>query len=152
MLGKCAFWNQTANSWDSRGCKTLSEREGSLTCACSHLTSFAVVQDTVQYVGSVLLSAGDLEREVHTDERRTRAAWTAMVSSGVPYLWGLFNPPSPHIMLNRPRIVSPASPEQREAAMYHTTRHLLRLHGLPDPLRIFVVPCHRISSVAWDCC
>jgi hypothetical protein len=63
-LRKCAFWNQTASDWDSRGCETLSENGGSLNCACSHLTSFGVVQDTVQYVNSILLSAGELKKEV----------------------------------------------------------------------------------------
>jgi hypothetical protein len=58
-LRKCAFWNQTANSWDSRGCETLSEIDGSLTCACSHLTTFAVVQDNVQSVSSTILSAAE---------------------------------------------------------------------------------------------
>lgn len=63
-LGKCAFWNTSGNAWDSNGCMTLAEVGGALTCTCSHLTSFAVVQDTVQYVNALLLSAGELKKEV----------------------------------------------------------------------------------------
>lgn len=65
-LSKCAFWNTTAHGWDSHGCETLAEGDGWLTCTCSHLTSFAVVQDTVQYVNALLLSAGELKKEVCT--------------------------------------------------------------------------------------
>lgn len=37
---------------------------GQAVCECSHLTTFAVVADTVDYVQAVLLSAGDIDAEV----------------------------------------------------------------------------------------
>ncbi|KAM9242404.1 adhesion G protein-coupled receptor E5 isoform 6-T6 [Dugong dugon] len=42
----CAFWeydNDTGGHWATTGCQTLGSRNGSTTCRCSHLSSFAIV-------------------------------------------------------------------------------------------------------------
>ncbi|XP_075404277.1 adhesion G protein-coupled receptor E5 isoform X2 [Tenrec ecaudatus] len=42
----CAFWkadNKGSGYWATQGCKTLGSRNGSTTCECEHLSSFAIL-------------------------------------------------------------------------------------------------------------
>ncbi|XP_033097906.1 adhesion G-protein coupled receptor G2-like [Anneissia japonica] len=47
MKASCMFWNKSLNEfgdWSSNGCKlTETDEDGSITCACTHLTNFAVL-------------------------------------------------------------------------------------------------------------
>ncbi|XP_077966243.1 cadherin EGF LAG seven-pass G-type receptor 2-like [Styela clava] len=48
---QCVFWNMTSRNgmgvggWSQKGCTTYKENKTHVTCACSHLTSFAIVSD-----------------------------------------------------------------------------------------------------------
>lgn len=42
----CAFWkgdNKSGGYWDTTGCWKLGGWNGSITCQCSHLSSFAIL-------------------------------------------------------------------------------------------------------------
>lgn len=41
----CAFWKSDNRSghWATTGCRTLGTRNGSTTCQCNHLSSFAIL-------------------------------------------------------------------------------------------------------------
>lgn len=51
----CAFWNTHEAEWSDIGCHLLSQNKTHTTCACDHLTSFAVLvlyynDDKVSYL------------------------------------------------------------------------------------------------------
>ncbi|KAI8516480.1 hypothetical protein Bbelb_050610 [Branchiostoma belcheri] len=42
---KCVFWDFDADSWSTEGCESKGENMGRYTCACNHLTNFAIIFD-----------------------------------------------------------------------------------------------------------
>jgi hypothetical protein len=39
---QCAFYDETAGAWGASGCSLVASADGQVTCACGHLTAFAV--------------------------------------------------------------------------------------------------------------
>ncbi|XP_069742866.1 adhesion G-protein coupled receptor F2-like isoform X2 [Narcine bancroftii] len=55
----CAFWNFTASAWDHTGCTTI-QKNTSITCSCTHLTSFSILMspsnkdnNTLKYITQI---------------------------------------------------------------------------------------------------
>ncbi|KAI8494032.1 hypothetical protein Bbelb_283790 [Branchiostoma belcheri] len=42
---KCVFWDFDADAWSTEGCESRGENMGRYTCACNHLTNFAIIFD-----------------------------------------------------------------------------------------------------------
>ncbi|KAI8516524.1 hypothetical protein Bbelb_051050 [Branchiostoma belcheri] len=42
---KCVFWDFDADAWSTEGCESMGEKMGRYTCACNHLTNFAIIFD-----------------------------------------------------------------------------------------------------------
>ncbi|KAI8516616.1 hypothetical protein Bbelb_051970 [Branchiostoma belcheri] len=42
---KCVFWDFDADAWSTEGCESKGEKMGRYTCACNHLTNFAIIFD-----------------------------------------------------------------------------------------------------------
>ncbi|KAI8516356.1 hypothetical protein Bbelb_049370 [Branchiostoma belcheri] len=42
---KCVFWDFDADAWSTEGCESMGENMGRYTCACNHLTNFAIIFD-----------------------------------------------------------------------------------------------------------
>uniref|UniRef100_A0A0R3RJM4 Latrophilin Cirl n=1 Tax=Elaeophora elaphi TaxID=1147741 RepID=A0A0R3RJM4_9BILA len=42
---RCVFWDTSKKIWSKEGCKTLRTMNDSTECACTHLTSFAILMD-----------------------------------------------------------------------------------------------------------
>ncbi|CAG9536866.1 unnamed protein product [Cercopithifilaria johnstoni] len=42
---RCVFWDTSKKIWSKEGCKTLRTLNDSTECACTHLTSFAILMD-----------------------------------------------------------------------------------------------------------
>ncbi|XP_078701694.1 adhesion G-protein coupled receptor G7-like [Branchiostoma floridae x Branchiostoma belcheri] len=42
---KCVFWDFDADAWSTEGCESKGENMGRYTCACNHLTNFAIIFD-----------------------------------------------------------------------------------------------------------
>ncbi|XP_078701916.1 adhesion G-protein coupled receptor G7-like [Branchiostoma floridae x Branchiostoma belcheri] len=42
---KCVFWDFDADSWSTERCESMGENMGRYTCACNHLTNFAIIFD-----------------------------------------------------------------------------------------------------------
>ncbi|KAI8516643.1 hypothetical protein Bbelb_052240 [Branchiostoma belcheri] len=40
---KCVFWDFDADAWSTEGCESMGENMGRYTCACNHLTNFAII-------------------------------------------------------------------------------------------------------------
>ncbi|KAI8516216.1 hypothetical protein Bbelb_047970, partial [Branchiostoma belcheri] len=41
----CVFWDFDADAWSTEGCESKGEKMGRYTCACNHLTNFAIIFD-----------------------------------------------------------------------------------------------------------
>ncbi|PAV90498.1 hypothetical protein WR25_27150 isoform B [Diploscapter pachys] len=48
---RCVFWDTTNNVWSTNGCNLISTGPDSTQCACTHLTSFAILMDVAGNVG-----------------------------------------------------------------------------------------------------
>ncbi|XP_019625513.1 PREDICTED: adhesion G protein-coupled receptor L3-like, partial [Branchiostoma belcheri] len=42
---KCVFWDFDADAWSTEGCESKGKKMGRYTCACNHLTNFAIIFD-----------------------------------------------------------------------------------------------------------
>ncbi|KAI8493085.1 hypothetical protein Bbelb_290890 [Branchiostoma belcheri] len=42
---KCVFWDFDADAWSTEGCESKGQKMGRYTCACNHLTNFAIIFD-----------------------------------------------------------------------------------------------------------
>ncbi|KHJ44001.1 Latrophilin/CL-1-like GPS domain protein [Trichuris suis] len=42
---RCVYWDLKVNRWDTHGCQLLNTTKNYSVCACSHLTSFAIMMD-----------------------------------------------------------------------------------------------------------
>ncbi|CAG7786512.1 unnamed protein product [Allacma fusca] len=47
----CVYWSVGENKWSSNGCQLISSTRTHTICECNHLTSFAVLMDSHNYVG-----------------------------------------------------------------------------------------------------
>ena len=41
---ECRYWSADLQSWDTRGCETITLTDGSMGCRCTHLSDFIAVQ------------------------------------------------------------------------------------------------------------
>ncbi|KAF0293769.1 Adhesion G protein-coupled receptor L3 [Amphibalanus amphitrite] len=50
----CAYWNETLSEWRTDGCRleTSASSKHHASCVCEHLTSFAILMDYHEYVGT----------------------------------------------------------------------------------------------------
>jgi hypothetical protein len=75
----CRFWNVAAVTWDRTGCTLRSQSASSATCACNHLTEFAVTT----LGGGESLQPGDREADPNTDAGASSSNPLPMVVGGV---------------------------------------------------------------------
>ena len=77
---RCVFWNDTLKAWSDKGCTTVSSSNDLTTCECNHLTSFATIDDTSDYVLATLESAR------HIDKAYLKKNFGILVTVGVLYI------------------------------------------------------------------
>ena len=60
----CDFWDTTDSYWDTEGCFVVNVTDESVTCGCTHLTTFSVSDDTIVLETNTLTGIGWYELSI----------------------------------------------------------------------------------------